>query len=412
MKRYLSILISLWMPIILDAQTSGFNFMNKEFYNAFRHEKQDTNPLFVHRDSIILPVIDTSEKNSSSAGISSIEMSEIMFGKKMATGIIHIDVPENAECNIKIFSPSDNILLYNSDQQRNFSLFPGTYDLEISGVAVKNIPLEKGMDTRIKSGTLHFNYNLPWTLYDGNKLKILYSSSLPKKVEFPKGIYQVEINGMSHLIEIRDGETLEYDSTKEVVQPLKLNISDSTGKVQFLKSDSTTQSVQSPKININDSSNSKSLKNNVADIKKWEMKPGISKVAPKIFINIPRNVECITSILQYNSEKEVTYSGALTNERNFHLQPGSYDVKLSGSIIKNIPVQKGMDTRIKAGILNVVTSGIWTLYDENKNQVYFSTTEKKIGLPTGIYQIEINGNTKPVLIKDGETVTVSENLSK
>ena len=63
-----------------------------------------------------------------------------------------------------------------------------------------------------------------------------------------------------------------------------------------------------------------------------------------------------------------------------------------------------METRIKAGILNVRGSGIWTLYDEKKKQIYFSPTAKKIGLPIGIYQIEINGIIKQIIIRDGETL--------
>ena len=66
-----------------------------------------------------------------------------------------------------------------------------------------------------------------------------------------------------------------------------------------------------------------------------------------------------------------------------------------------------MDTRIKAGILNVLFSGIWTLYDEKKSkQIQFSATAKKIGLPIGIYQIEINGTIQQIIIRDGETLTV------
>jgi hypothetical protein len=64
-----------------------------------------------------------------------------------------------------------------------------------------------------------------------------------------------------------------------------------------------------------------------------------------------------------------------------------------------------MDTRIKAGTLNVVASGTWTLYDEKKDrQVYYSVKAKKIGLPIGTYQMDINGTMQQVVINDGETV--------
>ncbi|MEO5781805.1 MAG: hypothetical protein ABIQ07_00950 [Ginsengibacter sp.] len=357
MKKYLAAIITLLIPIILFSQSQKDSFPNV-------------------------------------AGPT--ELSEILFGKNMTTGTLNIVVPVNVEYTIKIYNVPDHALLYNSNEQRNFSLFPGTYDIEISGMILKNIFVYKGKDTRIKTGALNISYKLLWALYDENKVKKIFSSPLSKKVEFPIGIYQLIINGIVHPIEIKDGETLEYDSTKQVTKPIELNISDSNKIVQ----------ISTP--NISDSNNSKikdEAVNHLFDEKKWEIKQNVSikNTTGKIFIKIPKDIECIISISQPNTGKEVYYSGALTNERSFSLAPGTFDVKISGSTIKNVPVQKGMETRVKAGILNVVTSEIWTLYDEKKSkQIYFSTTAKKIGLPIGIYQIEKNGKTEQIKIKDGE----------
>ncbi len=256
------------------------------------------------------------------------------------------------------------------------------------------------MDTRIKAGTLNITYSLPWTVYTGNKSKIIYSSSLPKKIRFPKGVYQLEINGLFHQIEIKDGQTLEYDSSIRLTQPPKLNID--TNKIAPIQ-----------KSNISDSGNIETIKhevsNNLPNEKNWEIEPNVSakSATGKILIKIPKEVECIISISQPNTGKELFYSGALTNARTFSLAPGTFDVKISGSTIKNVPVQKGMNTRIKAGILNVTASEIWTLYDENKNkQIYFSATAKRIGLPAGNYQLEIHRNTKQIIIKDGEILAI------
>ena len=219
----------------------------------------------------------------------------------MSIGTLHADVPVNVEYAIKIYNLPDHTLLYNSDQQRNFTLFPGTYDIEISGMAVKNIPVDKGRDTRIKAGVLNMSYNLPWTLYDENKLKILYKSSLPKKVEFPKGIYQVKISGTSYLIEIKDGETLDYDSTKPFVLPQKIDSIDSNAisKIQQPNISDSNKISQPKKLNITDSANNKLINqeviNDLFDDKNWEIKPGISKTAQgKIFIKIAR--ACFTSV--------------------------------------------------------------------------------------------------------------------
>ena len=330
-----------------------------------------------------------------------IEISDIMFGKNMTTGIIHVDVPENIECTISIYTSPDHTLLYNSRQQRNFSLFQGTYDVEISGMVVKKIPVYKALDTRIKAGALNITSALPWTLYDENKSKKIFSSSLPGKVEFPKGIYQLEIKSVLYQIEIKDGETLHYNDILSTAAQPKLNTDDSN------------KIIQPQKLNAVDSNKNKIIKPKVpiipslSDNKYWEIKQNSTAKGAngRILLNIPKEIESIITISQSVTEKEVHYSGILTKERSFSLAPGIFNITISGSKVKHVPVQKGMDTRIKAGVLNVTSSGIWTLYNEKKNkEVYYSSTAKKIGLPVGIYQMELNGTTHQIIIKDGATL--------
>ncbi len=360
----------------------------------------------VSRDSIGLHSIDSQK----------IETSSIMFGKNMTTGMIHVDVPADAECNINIYSPEDN-KLYSSDQQRNFSLFPGMYHIEISGMMLKNIPVYKATDTRVKAGTLNITSGSHWTLFDADKVKKIYTSSLHKKVEFPSGFYQLEFNGLLHRIEIKDGETLEYnDSISKIVSTQKLNIdSNKTSQVQKLNLNDSNKALindsnktQSQKIKAGNLNNTKIIKpevnNTLVDDQKWEIKKNLKSngATGRILINIPKETECIITISNYVTGKQVAYSGALTKERSFSLVPGTFDIQISGSKVKSVPVQKAMDTRIKAGLLNVLAPGIWTLYDENKsNQIYYSSTARKIGLPIGTYQIEINGTMQKVIIKDG-----------
>ncbi len=367
-----------------------FYFISRKSYNALYKSRMYS--LFPGpKDSIALPAVGLSRKIKTLNVYDQIELSDILFGKNMATGTLQIEVPLNVEYNIKIYSLPEHTILYNTNEQLNFSLFPGNYDIEISGINFKNIFVYKGKNTRIKTGTLSIPYNYPWVLYDANKIKKIYSSAISKKIEFPTGIYQLEINGVLHAIQIKDGETLEYDSAKQITKSKYPGITDSK------------KNIQDPKQNI---TNSTGGANQFIERKNWEIKQNtsIKNNTGRIFIKISKEVDCIISIFQPATTKEVYYSGALTNERSFSLAAGFFDVKISGSTIKNVPVQKAMETRIKAGILNVRGSGIWTLYDEKKKQIYFSPTAKKIGLPIGIYQIEINGIIKQIIIRDGETL--------
>ena len=138
--------------------------------------------------------------------------------------------------------------------------------------------------------------------------------------------------------------------------------------------------------------------------KPWEIKPNLAArgATGRLFINIPKDAECVITISQPVSERQVVYS---ISDRSFSLVPGTYDVTVSGKKTKEVIVQKGMDTRIKGGALNVVATGTWTLYDEKKDrQVYYSNNPKKIGLPVGTYHLEINGTQQEIKIKDGEMV--------
>ena len=144
--------------------------------------------------------------------------------------------------------------------------------------------------------------------------------------------------------------------------------------------------------------------NNSINNKQWVITQNLlaKGATGRLFLNLPTDAECVITISQPVTEKQVFYS---IHEHSFSFVPGTYDIQISGSKVKDVPVQKGMDTRVKAGILNVVASGIWTLYDEKRErQVYYSNTAKKIVLPVGTYQLEITGTMQQVIIKDGETV--------
>lgn len=375
------------------------NLMAKEIYNSlYKSEKQiDT----------ITPAANTVLSNVSSIDTDTVktEISSIPFGKNMGTGIIHIDVPPGVEYTMAIYSPADSSLLFNSNKQQSFSLFPGTYDVKISGISIKNIPVSKGSDTRIKAGSLGFTYNVPWTLYTDNKSGIQYTSPGPKKIAVPIGRYQLKINERFHPVEIKDAATLEFDSSKYAKEIPVVNDDSSGIKIQSNIADSN-KIITLPPVPVVDSTNRLKQPSNTLIIEKnWEIRQNSSNKngIGKILVNVPKEVECIITISQAKTGKEVYYSGELTKQRIFTLMPGLFDVKISGYMLKNVPVQKGMDTKVRVGILNVANQDIWTLYDENKSQqVYFSPTAKKIGLPIGIYQIEINGKMWQIEIKEGE----------
>ncbi len=129
-----------------------FNFMTHEVYSSLHKGSIDTNTIsgtttsLPRLQSVDSGKIETGNIISSAASVDSskTEVSSIIFGKNMSTGIIHVDVPVNVEYTISIYSLADGKLLFSSNKQQNFSLFPGTYDVEISGMRIKNILVDKG----------------------------------------------------------------------------------------------------------------------------------------------------------------------------------------------------------------------------------------------------------------------------
>ncbi len=144
------------------------------------------------------------------------------------------------------------------------------------------------------------------------------------------------------------------------------------------------------------------LKDNT--LEKLETKPNSSLKGStgRVYLDLPADVECVIFIYNAGTNKEIT---GTTRDRQFYLAPGKYDVDVSSVKMEEIEVQKGMDTRIKAGILNVSSPPAWALYDETKKiRITGASKSQKIGLPVGNYQLQMSGSFQPVTIKDGETV--------
>lgn len=114
-----------------------------------------------------------------------------------------------------------------------------------------------------------------------------------------------------------------------------------------------------------------------------------------IFIRRPADNEFITSFSSSSSRKEKYYT----------VTPGEYRILLSNAPVENVPIQKGHETKLKAGFLNVVSEGQWSLRDATKEHFFTSGPKpQNIALPVGKYQLDLGGQFHPVVIKDGEVV--------
>ncbi len=150
---------------------------------------------------------------------------------------------------------------------------------------------------------------------------------------------------------------------------------------------------------INTSNNTNDSTNN----KKWEIKanPSLKGATGRLLLNLPADAECFIYIYAYGDKKQLY---GTSKDRVFSLMPGLYDILISSASLQEVAIQKGMDTRIRAGILNISSSTAWELYDETgKVRITGASKASKIGLPVGNYQLKMAGAFQSVMIKDEET---------
>lgn len=83
--------------------------------------------------------------------------------------------------------------------------------------------------------------------------------------------------------------------------------------------------------------------------------------------------------------------------------PGVYNFEMNHILVENVPIEKGKVTRLKAGILNIVSEGNWELYDETEKKFRTSGNKpKKFALPVGTYRLKLGGQFYTVVMKDGK----------
>ncbi|NWG28516.1 MAG: hypothetical protein HXY48_08280 [Ignavibacteriaceae bacterium] len=94
------------------------------------------------------------------------------------------------------------------------------------------------------------------------------------------------------------------------------------------------------------------------------------------------------------------------NKQTHHdLAPGLYNFRLNTITVKNVPIEKGKETRLKVGYINIVSEGRWELRSEDKEKFQTSgDKQKKLVLPVGNYHLKLGEQLFPIKINDGETI--------
>lgn len=139
---------------------------------------------------------------------------------------------------------------------------------------------------------------------------------------------------------------------------------------------------------------------------KWVItpNPNLKGAMGRITIRTPEKSTYSLTVFKAGTDQQSAYRYIGTE---FLLLPGQYDTRWwdnSKWRLSGIPVRRGMDTRIRAGMLNInLKYTEWVIYDETKTIIIEQGYDVwRLGLPVGNYYVKVNKDFVQVVIKDGE----------
>ncbi len=140
------------------------------------------------------------------------------------------------------------------------------------------------------------------------------------------------------------------------------------------------------------------------DSEKWVITPSGAKGATgTVSIILPEGVEWHLDIKSSDDKALGKWDDRWNNKKTISLMTGEYNIFFTYIPLLGVPIQKGMNTRLKAGILDVVSTGQWQIWNEEKTKVHVVYYKpSKIGLPIGRYNIQLAGQYQAIEIKEGK----------
>ncbi len=155
-----------------------------------------------------------------------------------------------------------------------------------------------------------------------------------------------------------------------------------------------------------DGSSIKECNDSDTSSEKWEITANTLKGSTgRLQMDNPKGSKWIVYIYSMPGEKYVTSFAESNNKGLFTISPGEYKITVNNVPVQNVPIKKGHDTKLKCGILNIVSEGLWYLNDETGKTYYTSGNKpKKMPIPVGTYSLKLGGVSQPVVVKNGEAV--------
>ncbi len=111
---------------------------------------------------------------------------------------------------------------------------------------------------------------------------------------------------------------------------------------------------------------------------------------------LPRGTR--VAVLKEGKEVQADYGN-----HNFELLSGTYEVTISGKRIPNVTVKAGHDTNVKVGVLRIqAAKNMRAAVLEGGREIAGGYGGELIGLPAGLFDVQIAGQTAKVTINEGK----------
>ncbi|HLG38517.1 MAG TPA: hypothetical protein VI461_02575 [Chitinophagaceae bacterium] len=319
------------------------------------------------------------------------------YDTKLETGIL--DISANATWYLYDETGKNS---YTSGSKSEKLLLPvGIYKITLNNAPIENVQINKGLDTKLKTGVLDITDNDVWYLYDETGTTSYTSGNKPEKLAIPAGTYTLKTGGSQR---------------KVVVEEEKVN----TNQEKIIETDQwiiypldhpLTEIDQAYLTDPNDNSNC---------IKLPVVSGSALKTAGSLYLDNPDKwsitIYLIESLAMGGRWFDHLYCANNFNDcqcpKSYPLPPGKYNIRMGGVWLQGVPILAGHETKIKTGIVKVQTAQYrpWGIYDPSKDSNYrFHSGSNYImtaSIPVGQYLIFDNEMYRPLGLKDGQVVEV------
>jgi len=145
----------------------------------------------------------------------------------------------------------------------------------------------------------------------------------------------------------------------------------------------------------------------ISSADKWTVKANsaLKGASGRLHFDNPSGSKWVLYIYAMADNKYITSYADVNNNGSVVVMPGEYKITINDVPVLNVPIKKGHDTKLKCGVLNVVSQSYWDLSDETGKTMYTSNNGPlKIPVPIGTYTFNLGGQKQVIVIENGKVL--------